>query len=154
MYAQGVMVNEQDRTTASRETLLAVLAEQATRLEQDAATIAELQRRIAALERRLGTGGGAGMPGNKPTRAKSEPASQPRKKRPHGFGRPRLTPTQRVQHVVETCPDCGTHLEGGWVQRTREVIEVPLVPACVCQPGAGSPSLLVHLIIQPRERAH
>ncbi|MCH9018047.1 MAG: IS66 family transposase, partial [Chloroflexi bacterium] len=28
----------------------------------------------------------------------------------------------------EFCPDCGTHLSGGWVQRTREVIELPVAP--------------------------
>ncbi len=32
-----------------------------------------------------------------------------------------MTPTDRVEHVMENCPDCGAHLTGGWVQRTREV---------------------------------
>ena len=47
------MDNEVDLRTASRETLLEV--------------IAELQRQVKELEARLGTGGpSAGMPGNKP----------------------------------------------------------------------------------------
>jgi len=37
-----------------------------------------------------------------------------------------MAPTHRVEHALEVCPDCGTHLVGGWVQRTREVIEVPV----------------------------
>ena len=39
----------------------------------------------------------------------------------------------RVEHVLETCPDCGTGLAGGWTQRTREVIEVPVAPAEVTE---------------------
>ena len=34
---------------------------------------------------------------------------------------------------MENCPDCGTHLTGGWVQRTREVIELPVVPVQVTE---------------------
>ena len=34
---------------------------------------------------------------------------------------------------MESCPDCGTHLTGGWVQRTREVIELPVVPVQVTE---------------------
>ena len=34
---------------------------------------------------------------------------------------------------MECCPDCGTQLSGGWTQRTREVIELPQVPAEVAE---------------------
>ena len=34
---------------------------------------------------------------------------------------------------MESCPDCGTHLTGGWTQRTREVIELPVVPVQVTE---------------------
>ena len=44
-----------------------------------------------------------------------------------------MTPTQRVEHVVEQCPDCGTQLSGGWTQRTREVIELPQAPVQVTE---------------------
>ena len=44
-----------------------------------------------------------------------------------------MTPTHRVEHVLETCPDCGTGLAGGWVQRSREVIDIPLVPVQVTE---------------------
>ena len=69
------------------------------------------------------------MPGLKP-KASQRPAQpkKPRKPRPHGFARTRMTPTQRVEHVVEECPNCGTQLSGGWTQRTREVINLPQVP--------------------------
>ena len=36
-------------------------------------------------------------------------------------------------HALEECPDCGTQLSGGWTQRTREVIELPRVPAQVTE---------------------
>ena len=34
---------------------------------------------------------------------------------------------------MENCPDCGAHLSGGWIQRSREVIELPVVPAQVAE---------------------
>ena len=34
---------------------------------------------------------------------------------------------------MAVCPDCGTHLNGGWVQRTREVIELPVAPVEVTE---------------------
>jgi len=117
---------EADLAMASRETLLAIIAEQK-------ATIAQLRRRIGALEERLNNRGSPGMPGNKPPAAQRPPRKESRKKRSHGFARVRLAPTQRVVHAVEVCPDCGTHLAGGWVQRTREVIDVPVVPIQVTE---------------------
>ena len=74
------------------------------------------------------------MPGLKPqvSRIPAQP-KRPRKRRPHGFARRRMTPTRRVERVVECCPDCGTQLSGGWTQRTREVIELPQVPAEVTE---------------------
>lgn len=132
---------DRDLTTADRDRLLAIIAEQDALLEQQQATIAqlqatigELQKRIAALESRLGGGGSVGMPGNKPATAQpTRRPKEPRKKRPHGFARVRMEPTERVEHAVDACPDCGTHLCGGWVQRTREVIEVPIVPVRVIE---------------------
>jgi transposase len=117
---------ETDLTTASRETLLAIIAELR-------AIIAQLQQRVAALEARLNTRGSPGMPGNKPASTRSAPRQGARKRRPHGFTRVRMAPTQRVEHAVEVCPDCGTHLSGGWVHRTREVIEIPVVPVQVTE---------------------
>ena len=91
------------------------------------ATIAGLERRVAELEARLGGGGGPrGMPGNKPGSGTGPPAERkPRKQRIQGFARRRMEPTERVEHAVEVCPDCGSRLSGGWTQRTREVIEIP-----------------------------
>ena len=118
---------ERDLNRASRETLLALIAEQQ-------AVIAELQRRVGALESRLNHRGSSGMPGNKPSSGQQPPEKQePRKPRRHGFTRKRMAPTRRVEHAVEFCPDCGTHLNGGWVHRTREVIELPAVPVEVTE---------------------
>ena len=119
-----------DLTKASRETLLAVIVEQQ-------GVITELRQRVEGLEARLSNGGGRGprMPGHKPAaKGKRSPERKgPRKKRPHGFARLRTEPARRVVHAAESCPECHTTLTGGWVHRTREVIDIPVVPAEVTE---------------------
>jgi len=73
------------------------------------------------------------MPGNKPPSARRAARKAARKGRPHGFARMRMAPTERVEHALEVCPECGAGLCGGWVQRTREVIEVPVAPVQVTE---------------------
>ena len=70
------------------------------------------------------------MPGIKPKSGQGPTKDNkgPRKPRPHGFARQRMAPTHRVEHVHPV-----TGLAGGWVQRTREVIDLPPVPAQVTQ---------------------
>ena len=118
---------EIDLSTADRDVLIAII-------ERQQAIIESLEKRIAQLEGRDKLGGTRRMPGLKP-KAEQQPAQpkKPRKPRPHGFARTRMTPTQRVEHVVEQCPDCGTQLSGGWTQRTREVIDLPRVPVQVTE---------------------
>ena len=120
-----------DLNAAPREVLLSVISQQQN-------TIAQLQRRIETLEGKAKPGGPWGMPGVKPKsgqRSSREKGLEkgPRKPRPHGFARQRMTPTHRVEHVLESCPECGTGLAGGWVQRTREVIDLPVAPAQVAE---------------------
>src|SRR3990170_2535880 len=150
-----------DVRTASRETLIALVMEQqatighleamiaqfeartaqfeATKVQFEATTAqlrtttAELQKRVDTLEKRVTTRSGPGMPGNKPSSATAPPVKKDRKKRSQGFGRHRMTPTEYVDHTVDTCPDCGTHLRGGSVQRTREVLEIPVLPVRVIE---------------------
>ena len=111
-----------DLTTASREALLALIAQQR-------GVITQLQRRLDLLEGKAKPGGSPRMPGIKPKSGQGRPEDKgPRKPRPHGFARQRMTPTHRVEHVLESCSECGTGLAGGWVQRTREVIDIPVVP--------------------------
>ena len=121
-------------SAADRDVLIAIIAQlQATVLEQQR-VIERLERRIAELEGQAKPDGPPRMPGLKSSSGRQPPAQQqPRKQRRHGFARRRMTPTHRVEHVVENCPDCGTHLTGGWVQRTREVIELPVVPVQVTE---------------------
>ena len=123
MWHKGTMETEVDLNQASRETLLEI--------------IAELRQRVESLETRLSNGGpGAGMPGHKPAARRRKPAAEekkPRKKHPHGFARRRMEPARRVTHAPESCPECHTALTGGWPQRTREVIDIPAVPAEVTE---------------------
>lgn len=117
---------EQDLSIASREALLAIIAEQKT-------TIAQLEQRVATLEAGLKGRSSPGMPGNKPGSRQRAPRKATRKRRVHGFGRVRMTPTQQVEHALEMCPDCGSQLSGGWIYRRREVIEVPVVAVQVTE---------------------
>ncbi len=130
LWHKGTMETGLDLDQASRETLLAVIAEQQ-------GVISELRRRVEDLEARLSGGGpGSRMPGHKPAARRKKAAGEekkPRRKRPHGFARPRMEPTRQVVHAPEFCPECHTALSGGWVQRTREVIELPVSPAEVTE---------------------
>ena len=93
--------------------------------------IVELRKRVDELERRVTHGPSGGMPGNKPGKRGESEGRKPRKRRANGFARRRMEPTQRVIHAVESCPECGTGLAGGWAHRTREVIEQVFV-ARIC----------------------
>ena len=117
-----------DLTTASRKALRVLIAQQQ-------GVITQLQRRLDLLEGKAKPGGSPPMPGIKPKSGQGPPKDNkgPRKPRPHGFARQRMAPTHRVEHVLESCPQCGTGLAGGWVQRTREIIDLPLVPAQVTE---------------------
>ena len=98
------------------------------------AVAAQLQRRIEILEGKAKPGGPRGMPGIKPPSGQRRPRKDsPWKPRPHGFARPRMTPTHRAEQLVSSCPECGASLAGGWGQRTREVIDVPVVPVAVTE---------------------
>ena len=128
------MDSETDLSTADRDVLIAIVIRQEAIIARQQAIIEGLEQRVAQLEGRAKPSGARGMPGVKPE-ASQKPAQPkaPRQPRPHGFARRRMTPTRRVEHVVDHCPDCGTLLSGGWTQRTREVIELPQVPAEVTE---------------------
>ena len=123
---------------ATNSELQAALSEQQATNSEQRATIDELQRRIGDPERRVLPGGQPlGMPGNKPPSRRRQPDEpddrKPRKQRERGFARRRMEPTRREVHAPESCPECGTGLAGGWVQRTREVIDVPPTPVEVTE---------------------
>ena len=47
---------------------------------------------------------------------------------------------------MDRCPDCGARLQGGWVQWTREVLELPLAP--VPADNNAAERRLRHLVIR------
>ena len=121
------MDGEIDLRTADRDVLIGVIIRQQAIIDQ-------LEKRVAQLEGRAKSGGSGRMPGLKPKGdRKPDQPRKPRKRRPQGFARARMTPDQRVEHALDRCPDCGTGLVGGWVQRTREVIDLAPVPAQVTE---------------------
>jgi transposase len=131
----GSMTELPDLTTATRAELCALVAAQQQTITQQQATIVVLEQRVADLERRLGSSGGKGMPGTKPTtQTRTRASGQPRKRRARGASRRRSSaPTHVVTHGADHCPDCGTALAGGWVKRRREVIELSVAPAQIIE---------------------
>jgi hypothetical protein len=141
---------------ASRDELIALvlaqrerIADLERRLAWQAEELATLRQVVAEQTARVGEllaaqeAGGAegdevppgpptGMPGLKPGPAPRRPTTE-RRKRAHGYGRQRMAPTARQVHAVAACPACACPLTGGTVARTREVIEVPLVPVVVTE---------------------
>lgn len=145
-------MDERGTGGASRAALLAVIAaheatitQQQERIAQQDATITALLARVAELEaatERLGvleealqrTQAQLRQPKVKPNRPERSGERPPRKRRAQGASRPRMpaeTVTEVVQHVPGACARCGTTLSGGWVQRTREVLEVVPQPVQV-----------------------
>jgi hypothetical protein len=144
-----------DLFRASRDDLVALvlaqrdqLADQARRLAWQAEEVATLRQAVADLTTRVGElvaerdaagaaavdvpGAPSGMPGLKPGPAPTRAAKE-RRKRAHGYGRRRMTPTAQQVHALDACPRCHGPLSGGTVVRTREVIDVPLAPAVVTE---------------------
>ena len=95
-----------DLSAMPREDLLALIAQLQAVVQEQQTVIAQLQRRIEALEGKAKPGGPKGMPGIKPKSGRQQTPREkgPRKPRPHGFARQRTTPTHRVEHVLDACP--------------------------------------------------
>lgn len=103
-------------------------------LKQALTTIEGLKAEIAALKHESDPPQGPPVAKAKPTvpdfvKPNTPKRKQtPRKKRPHGFARKRQDPTQVILHFPEACSCCGRKLQGGWLHRVREVIELPVAP--------------------------
>ena len=70
----------------------------------------------------------------KKLREKGEPPQkQQRKKRAQSNARKRDQPTRVQSHALQTCPDCGQCLTGGYVHRRRQVIDIPEHPVEVTE---------------------
>jgi len=126
--ARDKLIRRQQETIRQQQEV--ILRQQGV-IEHLQAQVAQLEERIGQAE--SGKGKPKGMPGNKIQAAKLPAEKAPRKKRERNFVRVRSVPTHRVEHAVSECEGCGTRLTHGSVKRTREVIEVPLLPATVTE---------------------
>ena len=119
---------------ASREQLLAIIAEREAVIARLSALVEQLQARVAELEVRLG-----GPPSGRQTPAfvkragKKAESPKARKQRAQGFVRHREPPTRQVEHALDTCQECGTGLLGGSVKRRRQVLHIPIAPVEVIE---------------------
>ena len=122
-----------DFETLPKEELIVLLGQALGHIEAQEERIQSLERVLVALQQEIDR-----LKGNPPPKPKPEtpafvkanaPKREPktRKKRPHGFARPRSEPTEVISHYPETCSCCGRALSGGWLHRVREVIEIPEV---------------------------
>jgi transposase len=122
-----------DFEALAKEELIVLLAQAMGHIEAQEEQIQSLQAVIVALQQQIDRLKGNPPPKTKPEKPDFVKANAPkrepktRKKRPHGFARPRSEPTEVVPHYPENCSCCGRALSGGWLHRVREVIEIPEV---------------------------
>lgn len=100
LWHRRTMGPELDLKQASRETLLAVIAEQRGVIGEQQDTIAQMGKRVEGLEARLSGGGPeARMPGHTPAARRKKPAEQEKKPR---------------KSVPTALPGRGWNPRGGW----------------------------------------
>lgn len=122
--------------TLGREELVAVIRRLEARIEALESENAKL-RGLLAQKVGPGASGSGGSGSSKPLwvkanrQPKAEGKRKERKKRQENHARRVETPTEYVIHAVGVCPDCGRKLDGGWVHRRRQVIDLPCQPYVV-----------------------
>ncbi len=125
----------------SHAELVELVVRQSVLIDQMHAVVAEQQALIGRLEARIReleadrerNDPTTKMPGLKPAATPRRRKAGPRKRREHGFSRPRAVPTEQVVHAVAACPRCATALSGGWVAWRKEVLELPAAPVRVIE---------------------
>jgi hypothetical protein len=141
--------------TLSREEAIVLLRQALTVVPALETQVLSLRAQVAALEAELirlrkdppsgvaravpsfvkpNVPGDGDVQGNKDAKAKKE--KRLRKPRRHSFARLRETPdkvTEQVTHYPQSCSCCGRALSGGWLHRSRQVIELPAVAVRVIE---------------------
>ena len=110
-----------DLVALSRDDLILLIVELRSLLSVLTARVSELERLLSD----KGSGPPAFVRPNRPARTEGQ---KERKKRGRQFFRRLDEPTARVEHKPDACPDCGRRLSGGWVQGSRQVIEIAPAP--------------------------
>ncbi len=140
-YTGGMTLERAVVGALSHAELVDLVVRQSVLIDRLQATVAEQQALIGGLEARIREleaerdrhDPTKRMPGLKPDATPRRRKAGPRKRREHGFSRPRALPTERVVHAAETCPHCATPLRGGWVAWRKEVLEIPEAPVRVIE---------------------
>src|SRR3990172_12434518 len=119
-----------DGTPASREDLLAIIAQQQAQIAALLVRVEELEAQVQQLQeeiRRLRSGKGGGVEFAVKASRPPREEKKARKHRAQGFARRREKADEVRYHALERCPDCGAKLTGeGWEHRRHQVIEVEL----------------------------
>jgi len=125
----------------TREELIGIilkLSERMEMLEQRVSVLEKENEQLRAENEELRSRLGGGTPDAKPipewvkpNRAERRKGS--RKKREQSFTRRRETPTEVVEHALDSCQDCGRRLSGGTVHHSRHVIEIPAMPVSITE---------------------
>lgn len=117
----------------SKPELIAIILELRKQNELLCKQVEELHKEVESLRKEVESLRSGSDSNNKNTphwvkASKPKSEKKERMKRAEAPVRRKETPTEAVCHAVEHCPDCGRPLSGGWVHRTRQVIEIPITP--------------------------
>ena len=116
---------EREQELAVHRTLLAGLTEQNTLLRQQVARLEQENARLRGLPLAPAP---SPEPEVKPATHERPTTTRKHRAAAHNHGRHKLERANRwVEHAAEQCPQCGTHLTGGWIQRRMQVIDLPPV---------------------------
>jgi hypothetical protein len=116
-----------ERKRGAMETLVAAVTEQNRLLRQQ---VAHLEQENARLRGVPLAAAPDPVPEVKPAAPVREPKTRKKRAAEHNRGRLKLERANRWEtHAAEQCPQCGERLDGGWIVRRVQVIDLaPLAP--------------------------
>lgn len=117
-------------TSLSKGELITIIYELVGEIELLKTRIIDLEEKLA--ERGVSNGKKKIIPIWVKTNVKNKRTGK-RKKRSHAFVRLKDEPTSTVFHSHETCPDCSGNLGKPSVSYSRQIIDIPILPAVITE---------------------